>query len=119
MNGSKHDVYRPSIAMLDEIREEIVDVKTFYWHFEDPKDQEEFRNFMPGQFAMVSILGSGEMALSLPPSPTEERFFFTSRRVGRVTAEKRVLISGERGRRVVDMDIDALRRAFKETLYGV
>jgi len=96
MNGSKHNVYRPSIAMLDEIREEIVDVKTFYWHFEDPKDQEEFRNFMPGQFAMVSIFGSGEMALSLPPSPTEERFFFTSRRVGRVTAAMHALKPGDR-----------------------
>jgi phosphoribosylformylglycinamidine synthase subunit PurSL len=40
-------------------------------------------------------------------------------RVGTVTAEKRVLITGERGRKIVDMNIDALRLAFKETLYGV
>jgi phosphoribosylformylglycinamidine synthase len=39
--------------------------------------------------------------------------------VGRVTAEKRVLITGERGRRVVDVETDALRHAFKGTLYGV
>ncbi len=96
MSGSKDNVYQPSIAVLDEIRKEIVDVKTFYWHFEDPKDQEAFRTFMPGQFAMVSIFGSGEMALSLPPSPTEERFFFTSRRVGRVTAAMHALKPGDR-----------------------
>jgi phosphoribosylformylglycinamidine synthase II len=40
-------------------------------------------------------------------------------RVGTVTAEKSVNIIGELGRRIVDMGIDALRRAFKETLYGV
>ena len=40
-------------------------------------------------------------------------------RVGRVTAESRLSISGEGGRKVVDVDVDALRRAFKETLYGV
>lgn len=40
-------------------------------------------------------------------------------RVGKVTAEKRLSITGASGRRIVDIDIDALRRAFKETLYGV
>ncbi len=40
-------------------------------------------------------------------------------RVGTVLTEKRLRISGERGRKLVDIDIDALRRAFKETLYGV
>lgn len=40
-------------------------------------------------------------------------------RVGEVTAEKRVHISGAGGRKLVDIDLIALRRAFKETLYGV
>jgi phosphoribosylformylglycinamidine synthase len=40
-------------------------------------------------------------------------------RIGRVTEEKRLRITGEGGRRLVDMDLDALRRAFKETLHGV
>jgi phosphoribosylformylglycinamidine synthase len=40
-------------------------------------------------------------------------------RVGRVMAEKRVCITGEGGRRLVDIDIEALRRVFKETLDGV
>jgi phosphoribosylformylglycinamidine synthase len=40
-------------------------------------------------------------------------------RVGKVTAEKRVRIAGECGRRLVDIDTDALRRSFKETLHGV
>ena len=96
MSCLTHTIYQPRIAVLEEIRQEIQDVKTFYWHFEDPQDQKEFRNFMPGQFAMVSVFGSGEIALSLPPSPTEERFFFTSRRVGKVTAAMHALQPGDR-----------------------
>ncbi len=40
-------------------------------------------------------------------------------RAGKVVAEERVSITGKGGRTVVDMDIEALRRAFKGTLYGV
>jgi phosphoribosylformylglycinamidine synthase subunit PurSL len=40
-------------------------------------------------------------------------------RVGKVTPGKRLSITGENGRKIVDVDIDALRRAFKETLHGV
>ena len=39
--------------------------------------------------------------------------------VGRVGAEKRLQILGAGGRRLVATDLNALRRAFKETLYGV
>jgi phosphoribosylformylglycinamidine synthase II len=40
-------------------------------------------------------------------------------RVGKVLAEKRVRITGDKGRLLVHLPLDALRRAFKETLYGV
>jgi phosphoribosylformylglycinamidine synthase II len=40
-------------------------------------------------------------------------------RVGTVFAERRIRITGESGRKLVDMDLDTLRRAFKETLYGI
>jgi phosphoribosylformylglycinamidine synthase subunit PurSL len=39
--------------------------------------------------------------------------------VGVVAAEKRVSIAGAGGRKILDIDISVLRRAFKETLYGV
>lgn len=38
-------------------------------------------------------------------------------RIGRVMSEKRLRVTG--GRRLIDIELDALRRAFKETLYGV
>jgi NAD(P)H-flavin reductase len=89
------NIYQPAIAVLDEVREEIKEVKTFFFHFEDPAAEKIFRNFMPGQFAMVSIFGVGEIAISLPPSPTEDKLFFTTRQVGSATAAMHKLKAGD------------------------
>jgi len=92
----KHtNIFQPAIAVLDDVRDEIKDVKTFYWHFEDQANDKVFRRFMPGQFAMVSIFGAGEIAISLPPSPTEDKLFFTTRRVGSVTGAMHQLKPGD------------------------
>ncbi len=96
MTHACKNVYEPKMAVMDDIREEIQDVKTFFWHFEDPAEQAAFRSFMPGQFAQVSILGAGEIAISLPPSPTEDSLFFTTRRVGSVTAAMHAMKPGDR-----------------------
>ena len=90
------NVYLPKIAIMDRVVEEIADVKTFYWHFEDPAEQAAFRKFLPGQFAQVSVFGAGEFPASLPPSPTEEELFFTVRRVGSVTAALHQLQPGDK-----------------------
>ncbi|MFH0919783.1 MAG: FAD/NAD(P)-binding protein [Fibrobacterota bacterium] len=90
------NVYKPALAVIDEVLDEIKDVKTFYWHFVEPADEKLFRVFMPGQFAMVSVFGAGEIAISLPPSPTEDRLFFTTRKVGSVTAAMHNLKPGDR-----------------------
>lgn len=101
MNCSNHpqttpNVYQPSIAVIDDVRDEIKDVKTFVYHFEDPAVEKRFRSFMPGQFAMVTVFGAGEVAISLPPSPTEDELFFTTRKVGRVTGAMHDLKPGDR-----------------------
>jgi len=96
MSCNKGNIYEPAIAIVDEIRDEIKDVKTFFWHFADPSDEKLFRVFMPGQFAMVSVFGGGEMAISLPPSPTEDKLFFTTRKVGAVTAAMHYLKVGDK-----------------------
>jgi len=90
------NVYLPKIVIMDRVVEEIADVKTFYWHFEDPAEQTAFRKFLPGQFAQVSVFGAGEFPASLPPSPTEEELFFTVRRVGSVTAALHQLQPGDK-----------------------
>ncbi len=90
------NVYLPKIAVMDRIVDDIRDVKTFFWHFEDPAEQERFKQFRPGQFAQVSIFGVGEFPASLPPSPTEEEVFFTIKKVGSVTAALHQLQPGDR-----------------------
>jgi NAD(P)H-flavin reductase len=94
--SANENVYRPQIAIVDRIVEEIDEVKTFYWRYESPAEQERFRRFMPGQFAQVSIFGAGEFPASLPPSPTEGEVFFTVRQVGHVTAAMHALKPGDR-----------------------
>lgn len=90
------NVYLPRIAVLDRVEDNILDVRTFYWHFQDPADQEAFRGFRPGQFAQVTIPGVGEFPASLPPSPTESETFFTIRQVGSCTAALHQLKPGDK-----------------------
>jgi sulfhydrogenase subunit gamma (sulfur reductase) len=90
------NVYLPKVAVLDRVVDEIHEVKTFSWHFEDPAEQQAFRRFRPGQFAQVSLFGIGEFPTSLPPSPTEDETFFTVRQVGSCTAALHQLKPGEK-----------------------
>ncbi len=96
MSASTDNIYLPKLAVLDRVVDEIHEVKTFYWHFEDPEVQRNFRNFRPGQFAQVSLFGAGEFPASLPPSPTEDETFFTIRTVGSCTAALHALKPGEK-----------------------
>jgi|CZLA01.1.fsa_nt_gi NAD(P)H-flavin reductase len=90
------NVYLPKVAVLDRVVDEIPEVKTFAWHFEDPDEQRAFKRFRPGQFAQVSLFGVGEFPTSLPPSPTENETFFTVRHVGSCTSALHQLKPGEK-----------------------
>ena len=90
------NIYLPKLAVLDRVVDEIAEVRTFYWHFLDAADQRAFKQFRPGQFAQVSIFGTGEFPASLPPSPTEEETFFTIRQVGSCTGALHQLKPGDR-----------------------
>jgi NAD(P)H-flavin reductase len=74
----------PEIATVEEIKDEIVEVKTFYLSFDGRKDGNPPK-FKSGQFVMCTVFGAGEFAVSLPPSPENDRFHITVRRVGKVT----------------------------------
>ncbi len=74
----------PEIATIEEIKDEIVDVKTFYLKFDNKEIDGNFR-FKSGQFIMCTVFGAGEFAVSLPPSPENDRFHITVRRIGKVT----------------------------------
>jgi NAD(P)H-flavin reductase len=90
------NIYLPKVAVIDRVMDEIAEVKTFYWHFEDPAEQVAFSRFRPGQFAQVSLFGVGEFPASLPPSPTEKETFFTVRQVGSCTAALHKLTAGDK-----------------------
>jgi NAD(P)H-flavin reductase len=96
MNATADNIYLPKLAVLDRVVDEIREVKTFFWHFEDPEEQVRFRQFRPGQFAQVSLFGTGEFPASLPPSPTETETFFTVKKVGSCTAALHALKPGDR-----------------------
>lgn len=95
MHPLADNIYLPKLAVLERVVDEIDEVKTFYWHFKDPAEQDAFHQFRPGQFAQVSIFGSGEFPASLPPSPTEADTFFTIRQVGSCTAALHRLKPGD------------------------
>lgn len=88
-------VYLPRPAVVDRVTDEIPEVRTFHWHFEDPADQRAFRRARPGQFAQVTVYGTGEFPLSLPFAPGEDETFFTVRRVGACTDALHRLAPGD------------------------
>lgn len=94
--SATENVYLPKVAILDRVVSEIPEVKTFYWRFDDPAEQQAFRSFRPGQFAQVSLFGVGEFPASLPPSPTENETFFTIREVGSCTTALHGLKAGDK-----------------------
>jgi sulfhydrogenase subunit gamma (sulfur reductase) len=95
MNAATDNVYLPKLARLERVVDDIADVKTFYWRFDEAAEQTKFQRFRPGQFAQVSLFGVGEFPASLPPSPTETETFFTIRQVGSCTAALHELKAGD------------------------
>ena len=82
-SSTTQNIYLPKPATVYKIVDEIQQVKTFYWRFDDPEEQKLFKSrFRPGQICQISFFGIGEMPLSMPPSPTEDEVFFTCRKVG-------------------------------------
>jgi NAD(P)H-flavin reductase len=79
------------------IENEARDLKTFKLLFERDEDRAAF-GYLPGQFAEVSVLGTGEAPFGIASSPTEQDYLlFTVKLTGTLTAE---LHASEPGRRI-------------------
>ena len=97
--------YLPEEAIITDIEEKHPEVRLFRLRFTNPGAQERF-SFYPGQFIMLSICGSGEMALTLASSPLEKHTLeILVRKVGRVSralfnlkSHDKVLVRGPYGR---------------------
>ena len=70
-------------------------IKTLTLSFLNKKDKEAF-NFIPGQFAELSVLGSGEAPFGIASSPLNKKHVdFTVSKVGLVTTELHNLEPGD------------------------
>jgi NAD(P)H-flavin reductase len=95
MNNGAKIVTIPETATIEEIRDEIRDVKTFYMSLDNKELDKNFK-IKSGQFIMCTIFGAGEFAVSLPPSPENDRFHLTVRKVGSVTNALHELKTGDK-----------------------
>jgi len=95
MNNGAKIVTIPQTATIEEIRDEIRDVKTFYMSLDNKELDKNFK-IKSGQFIMCTIFGAGEFAVSLPPSPENDRFHLTVRKVGSVTNALHELKTGDK-----------------------
>jgi NAD(P)H-flavin reductase len=84
MNNGTKIITIPESASIEEIKDEIRDVKTFYMSLDNTDIDKSFK-IKSGQFIMCTVFGAGEFAVSLPPSPENDRFHLTVRKVGSVT----------------------------------
>ncbi len=85
----------PEVATVTDIREEIAEVRTFYFTFDRPEIEQAFK-IRSGQFIMCTVFGAGEFAVSLPFSPENDRKHISVRKVGRVTSALHELQPGDR-----------------------
>jgi len=95
LNDIKTIVTVPEVATIVEIKDEIQDVKTFYLEFDNPEVEKNFK-IRSGQFVMLTVFGAGESAISLPPSPENDRFHLSVKSVGKVTNALHQLKAGDK-----------------------
>jgi sulfite reductase subunit B len=82
------ELYIPKFTKISSIRQESDLVKTYKLRVDI--------EFKPGQFVQVSVLGAGEVPISISSSPCEKRFAeLTVRSVGKVTSALHNLNRGD------------------------
>ena len=91
-------LYIPRIAVINSVKELTYDTKLFNVRFKDNCQQsgDNENGYKPGQFVQVSVLGAGEVPISLCSSPTEQGYFeLCIRKVGAVTTAVSSLKKGD------------------------
>ena len=80
--------YLPYPVTIEDVIVETDDkaLRTYIFKFINPEDEEAF-DYLPGQFAELSVAGKGEIPIGIASSPTEKGFIkFTVNKVGLVTS---------------------------------
>lgn len=84
--GWSKNPYQPFLARIVRIEKMLDDNHLFTVRFLDPAHAEGFQH-RPGQFVMLSVLGAGEVPISISSSPSRSGVLeLCIRRVGRVTS---------------------------------
>ena len=81
------NVYVPTLTTVKDVISEnkVNDIKTLELIFNRKEDAKNF-NYIPGQFAEISLIGKGECPIGIASSPTEEDSIkFTIKKMGTVT----------------------------------
>ena len=80
--------YIPKLTTITGVVSEnkVNDIKTLELEFNKEEDYKNF-NYIPGQFAEISLIGKGECPIGIASSPTEEGTIkFTIKKMGTVTS---------------------------------
>ena len=81
---SCENIYQPQVAIIKDIIEETRNIKRFILQYEDKALHDEFE--FDGQFYEITVFGVGEIAISIPFSPSlKNSFEFCIKRAGKVT----------------------------------
>lgn len=77
-------VYTPQVAVITDIIPETKNIKRFIMQYEDKSLHENFK--FTGQFFEITVFGVGEIAISIPFSPSSKEYFdFCIKKTGKVT----------------------------------
>ncbi|MHC1720447.1 MAG: 4Fe-4S dicluster domain-containing protein [Clostridiaceae bacterium] len=89
------DIYVPQVAIIKEIFEEAPKIKRFVLQYEDKTQHENF--VFRGQFFEITVFGVGEIAISIPFSPSsKDEFDFCVKKAGKVTSALHKLKVGDK-----------------------
>jgi len=80
------NIYIPKLTKVVNIvaENEVNDIKTLELEF---KNKDEVMEYIPGQFAEISLIGKGECPIGIASSPTEgDNIKFTIKKMGTVTS---------------------------------
>lgn len=81
---SCESVYTPQTAVITDIITETKNIKRFVMQYEDKSLHENFK--FSGQFFEITVFGVGEIAISIPFSPSsKDSFDFCIKKAGKVT----------------------------------
>jgi len=92
------NLYLSHSATIKDIIIETEDgnIKTFILELDDPEIRDNWKH-IPGQFAMMSIAGMGEIPIGIASSPTEKDILsFTVSKIGVVTTELHNMKTGDK-----------------------